>query len=167
MGIAINRHNAEIERREQQDGELQIIVSKISSLLHEIESCKNKTKRKASVTKTLKLLGGLEVRGQQTIVKNFDDLKSRLKIFEKPADALDHLDKADKYYFFKDKKREQRYLLDALYHLKINHVTKRQFRVLQMKSEITGDIWDAAYLMKRLLSTGYKLKKRSTYTDQI
>ena len=121
----------------------------------EIESGKSKGKRKTNTKKAISLLDELNIIGKKKLISNFSELRERLSVVSKCIDAIDCLDKADKQYFLENTKQEEKYLLEALYHLKMNHITKKEFNDLKAKSEITSQIWSVSYLRERLVNIGY------------
>ncbi len=131
------------------------IVSEVQNLLPHINSGESKQKRKNSAAKVIELLDELESSNLQHTIKDFHNLKEKLSIVLKSTDALDLLDKADKAHFLKNKNQEIKHLLEALYSLRKNQVTVRQFDSLKAKSEITGEIWTINLIKKKILEAGY------------
>lgn len=131
------------------------ISSGIRTLLPHINSGESKQKRKNSAAKIIELLAELESLNLQHTIKDFYDLKEKLPIVFKATDALDLLNKADKGHFLKDKNQEIKHLLEALYSLRKNQVTVRQFDSLKAKSETTGEIWTINLIKKKMLEAGY------------
>jgi len=131
------------------------MYNEIISLVPKVEVQPNKSLRKKYANKIIALLNALENMGRSYLFSNFEELRWKMKIVLKTADALDYLDKADKQNFFNKKKIEINYLFEALYSLKKEKVTIKEFNSLQAKSEITGQTWTVDYIKRRLLSAGY------------
>lgn len=131
------------------------IYNEIISLVPKVEVQPNKSLRKKYAYKIIGLLNALENMGRSHFFSNFEELRWKMKIVLKTADAFDYLDKADKQYFFNKKKIEINYLFEALYSLKKEKVTIKEFNSLQAKSEITGQTWTVDCIKRRLLEAGY------------
>lgn len=131
------------------------IASEVRNLLPYINSGESKQKRKNNAAKVIELLDELESSNLQHTVNDFYDFKEKMSIVLKSTDALDLLDKADRAHFLKDKDQEIKYLLEALYSLRKNQVTVRQFDSLKVKSETTGEIWTINLIKKKMLEAGY------------
>jgi len=71
------------------------------------------------------------------------------------------MDKADKKHVLRNKKTAAKHLLEAIYLLKKNETTVKEFDSLKMKSEITGEPWTIDYVKKRLLKAGYRPANKS------
>lgn len=159
----IYAHNQRVKEQERVYSRVAKHIEKIETLLSEINSSTTtKARRKSSSRKVLELLQQIDQLGHKEGINNFEDLKKYLQIVIRASDAIEYLEKADKHLFLGESKQEQRSLLQAIYHLKKNRITKREFKILQITSALTGKVWAIEYLKKRLLDTGYKAPQPKT-----
>ena len=135
------------------------IHNKIMGLIPKVEVQASKAIRKTYANKIIELLNALENIGKSHFDNNFAGLREQVNVVLKTADAIDYLDKADKQYFLNKKKMEIKYLLEAIYSLRIMKVTSQEFNSLQVKCEITGQTWSVDYIKRRLLDAGYNPTK--------
>jgi uncharacterized protein YicC (UPF0701 family) len=160
VGFSIQSSNERRERikneQKKLDNRVSGITTQISTLVPDIASSESKTRRKNNARKVQRLIDELEALGQQHVLQDAEAFKKQIEIIIRAVDVLDNLDKADKQLFLKDKKKELKYLLEALYHLKRNRITSQEFNSLQAKSEITEEFWTADYLRKRMIAAGYQ-----------
>jgi hypothetical protein len=131
------------------------IYNEIIGLIPRVEVQSSKSIRKKYAHKIIELLSSLESIGRSHFFSNFEELREQMKVVLKTADAIDYLDKADKQYFLNKKKMEIKYLLEAIYSLRIMKVTIQEFNSLHAKSELTGQTWTVNYIKSRLLDAGY------------
>lgn len=160
VGFSIQSSNERRERikneQKKLDNRVSEITKQISTLVPDIASPESKSRRKTNARKVQRLIDELEALGQQHVLQDAETFKKQIGIIIRAVDVLDNLDKADKQLFLKDKKKELKYLLEALYHLKRNRITSQEFNSLQAKSEITEEFWTADYLMERMIAAGYQ-----------
>lgn len=136
------------------------IESEIRSLLPVINSEESKIKRKKNIFRLIELMNELEISGHQYDVSNFYELKEKLPTVLNTIDAVDLLTKAEKAHFMGNKKQVIKYLLEALYSLRSNQVTVRQFNSLEIKDSNTGEILTINLIKKKILEAGYVPPKK-------
>lgn len=144
---------AEKERRLQ---EVARIALKVQDVLEKITYLKTNSAKINNCGKAISLLNKAdEYEECHEVIKNFNELKSRLISIQNVLPVVDHIEKSYKHKFKGKAKPEQNSLLDALYEIRQKGITNQDFVEAEVFPEGTGEIVTIEGIQQRLSELGW------------
>lgn len=131
------------------------IASELNQLAYKIYYPNTEHERTRSVQRASSLLDEIEKIGNVDKIKDFDEIKNDISLLKKFKPVLLFLDKADASWLRNDRKKEIKWLLEALHLLIKMKVSRIKFDSFGFNSEVTNNKWTINYLKKRLIDAGY------------
>lgn len=148
------------ERDRQRDENIGALVDlglQVEEIIGRIKSLKTTTPKVSACGRAIAVLNEAEQYPEcREVLTNYDELKERIRCIGRVLPAVNAVEKAYKHRFKGSKKPEMNALLDALYHIKTNNVTDREFSVAEVFPEGTGEIIEIGSIEGRLRELGWE-----------